>query len=212
MTPTEQLDRIFTYFPNLTHQQQQQFIQLYPLYQEWNEKINVVSRKDIENIHLHHVLHSLAIAKVVEFQSGAEVLDVGTGGGFPGIPLAILFPETRFHLVDSIGKKITVVQAVTEALNLKNVTSEHIRAEKVKTKYDFVVTRAVARLKQLLRWSQKHIKAESQHATFNGLLALKGGNLEAELKESRANYTLYPLTSLFSEAFFEQKYVVYVPL
>ncbi len=208
----EQLDRIFTYFPNLTDLQQQQFSDLYSLYREWNEKINVVSRKDVDNIYLHHVLHSLAIAKVVEFQLGAEVLDVGTGGGFPGIPLAILFPNTRFHLVDSIGKKIIVVQAVTEALNLKNVTSEHTRAEKINSKYDFVVTRAVARLKVLLQWSRKHIKAESNHTIFNGLLALKGGNLREELKESRTNYSLYPLTDFFLEEYFDQKYVVYVPL
>ena len=212
MTSSEQLDQIFTYFPHLTDPQQQQLAKLFPLYREWNEKINVVSRKDIDNVYLHHVLHSLAIAKVVEFQPGAEVLDVGTGGGFPGIPLAILFPETQFHLVDSIGKKITVVQAVAETINLKNVTSEHARAEKVKHKYDFVVTRAVAHLKQLLQWSKNHIKAESQHTLFNGLLALKGGNLKEELKESRANYSLYPLTDFFPEDYFEQKCVVYVPL
>jgi len=212
MNPSQQLNQIFTYFPHLTDNQKQQFTYLYPLYREWNDKINVVSRKDIENIYLHHVLHSLTLAKVVEFQPGAEVLDVGTGGGFPGIPLANLFPETSFHLVDSIGKKITVVQAVTEDLGLKNVTSEHIRAEKVKQEYDFVVTRAVARLKQLLLWPRKHVKAESTHTIFNGLLALKGGDLEVELKEARANYSLYPLTDFFPEEYFEQKYVVYVPL
>lgn len=210
--PHPDVSRIFTYFPELTDQQKTRFEALYPLYQEWNEKINVVSRKDIENIYIRHVLHSMAIAKMVSFQPDTHILDVGTGGGFPGIPLAILFPEARFHLVDSIGKKISVVQAVAEALALKNVTAEHARAEKVKGSYDFVVTRAVARLKTLLQWSRKHVKGESVHPLYNGLLALKGGDLREELKEARTKHALHSLTDYFEEPFFQEKYVVYVPL
>lgn len=210
--PTDQLSRIFEYFPQLADLQRQQFASLYPLYQEWNQKINVISRKDVGNIYFHHVIHSLAIAKVVSFRPGAEVLDVGTGGGFPGIPLAILFPETKFHLVDSIGKKIKVVEAVADSLALKNVSAEHIRAEKVKGRYDFVVTRAVARLKLLLQWCRNRTKSESNHSIFNGLLALKGGNLQDELTETRLGHALYPLTDYFQEPFFQEKYVVYMPL
>lgn len=209
--PQSDVSRIFTYFPELTTQQKEQFEALYPLYQEWNEKINVVSRKDIENIYIRHVLHSLAIAKVISFQPAAQILDVGTGGGFPGIPLAILFPETEFHLVDSINKKIKVVQAVSDALGLQNVTAEHTRAENVDGRYDFVVTRAVARLKLLLQWCRKQIKADSVHSIQNGLLALKGGDLVEELQETRANHVLHPLTDYFQEPYFEEKYVVYLP-
>ncbi len=203
MNPSQQLDRIYHYFPDLSEQQKQQFSKLYPLYQEWNEKINVVSRKDVNNIYLHHVLHSLAIAKVVSFLPNARVLDVGTGGGFPGIPLAILLPETHFHLVDSIGKKIKVAQAVAEALELDNVTSEHIRAEKVKGQYDFVVTRAVARLQLLWTWCRKGISPNSQHELPNGMLCLKGGDLTEELKETNLSHRLYSLTDFFEEDFFE---------
>ena len=209
--PHADVSRIFTYFPELSLQQKERLEALYPLYQEWNEKINVVSRKDIENIYIRHVLHSLTIAKVVSFRSGAQILDVGTGGGFPGIPLAILFPETEFHLVDSINKKIKVVQAVADGLGLQNVTAEHIRAENVKGSYDFVITRAVARLSMLLQWCRKHIKATSTHAIQNGLLALKGGDLSEELKEAHVNYVLHSLTDYFQEPFFVQKYIVYVP-
>src|SRR5687767_8081315 len=158
------------YFPNLTEKQYDQFAKLYSLYADWNEKINVVSRKDIENLYTNHVLHSLGIAKVMSFKPGAHVLDVGTGGGFPGIPLAILFPETNFHLVDSIGKKITVVNAVADGLGLKNVKAEQIRAEQIKGEYDFIVSRAVTRLKEFYGWVNRKVKKTSTHTLFNGIL------------------------------------------
>ena len=209
---TTQLTRLYTYFPDLTDRQQQQLTELYPLYQSWNEKINVISRKDNQNLYLHHVLHSLSIAKFVSFRSDAHVLDIGTGGGFPGIPLAILFPDTAFHLVDSIGKKITVVQEVVHAIGLTNVRATHQRAESVKGAYDFIVTRAVARLKTLRQWSQGKILPTSQHEVYNGLICLKGGDLQAELKEAKGNYSLHALSDYFSEPFFETKYLVYVPM
>lgn len=189
-----------------------QFSKLFILYSEWNEKINVVSRKDIENLYVNHALHSLGIAKVMSFKPGASVLDVGTGGGFPGIPLAILFPETNFHLVDSIGKKITVVNAVAEALGLKNVKGEQIRAEQIKNKYDFIVSRAVTRLKEFYGWIHQKVKDNSIHELDNGILYLKGGDLDEELTELKKPYSLYSLTDYFKEDFFKTKKVVYVPL
>ena len=200
------------YFPSLSPQQKDQFVKLYSLYSEWNEKINVVSRKDIENLYINHVLHSLGIAKVMSFKPGAQVLDVGTGGGFPGIPLAILFPETNFHLVDSIGKKITVVNAVAEGLGLKNVKGEQIRAEQIKNKYDFIVSRAVTRLKEFYGWIHQKTKDRSVHDLDNGILYLKGGDLDEELNELKKPYSLYDLSDYFKEEFFETKKVVYVPL
>ena len=200
------------YFPNLTEKQKDQFAKLYSLYADWNEKINVVSRKDIENLYINHVLHSLGIAKVMSFKPGAHVLDVGTGGGFPGIPLAILFPETNFHLVDSIGKKITVVNAVADGLGLKNVKGEQIRAEQIKNKYDFIVSRAVTRLKEFYGWIHQKVKDKSVHELDNGILYLKGGDLEEELAELKKPYSLYNLPDYFKEDFFETKKVVYVPL
>ena len=208
----EQLEQIFVYFPELTEHQRQQMIQLFPLYNEWNAKINVISRKDIDNLYLHHVLHSLGIAKLVTLKPGSAVLDVGTGGGFPSIPLAILFPKTQFHLVDSIGKKIKVVQAVSEALKLTNVRAEHARAEQIKGQYDFIVTRAVGRLGQLHQWVHRKIKVKSLHDTYNGLICLKGGHLEEELQASHLNYAVYPITDFFKDPYFEAKYIVYVPL
>jgi len=178
------MEIIRKHFPNLTEIQVAQFSQLQSLYSDWNEKINVVSRKDIDNLDLRHVLHSLAIAKFINFIPGGEILDLGTGGGFPGIPLAILFPDTNFTLVDSRGKKISVVNAVVEALGLKNVKAIHGRAEELKgMKFDFVVTRAVAKLPQLMKWIHKLISLKQQHAIPNGLIALKGGNVKAEIKE-----------------------------
>jgi 16S rRNA (guanine527-N7)-methyltransferase len=200
------------YFPDLTPKQQDQFAKLYSLYADWNEKINVVSRKDIENLYVKYVLHSLGIAKVMSFKPGAHVLDVGTGGGFPGIPLAILFPETNFHLVDSIGKKITVVNAVAEGLGLKNAKGEQIRAEQIKGKYDFIVSRAVTRLKEFYGWIHQNVKDKSIHDLDNGILYLKGGDLEEELAELKKPYSLYSLPDYFKEDFFETKKVVYVPL
>ena len=210
--PLQKADIIFRYFPNLTEIQKKQFDNLYPLYKDWNEKINVISRKDIDNLYVNHVLHSLGIAKVTAFNPGAAVLDVGTGGGFPGIPLAILFPETQFHLVDSIGKKITVVKNVAEGLGLKNVMAEQIRAEQIKGEYDFIVSRAVTRLKEFYGWINKKVKKNSSHKPHNGILYLKGGDLDEELAELKKPHQLIKLSDFFGEEFFETKKVVYVPL
>ena len=203
---------IFQHFPDLTEKQKRQIEQLGSLYKEWNDKINVVSRKDIENIYINHVLHSLGIAKVMSFKPGSEVFDVGTGGGFPGIPLAILFPETNFHLVDSIGKKITVVKEVSAALGLKNVRAEQIRAEEVKGQYDFVVSRAVTRMKEFYSWVNNKTKKDSRNSLDNGILYLKGGDLDEEMDELKQPYSIYNLSDYFKEDFFETKRVVYVPL
>lgn len=211
MNPSD-ASAIYRYFPGLTPQQCEQFEKLGPLYKEWNEKINVISRKDIENLYINHVLHSLGIAKVISFLPGAEVLDVGTGGGFPGIPLAILFPETHFHLVDSIGKKITVVNEVSKAVGLVNITAEQIRAEQLKHKYDFVVSRAVTQMKEFYGWVHNKIKRDSAHALDNGILYLKGGDLDEEMSQLKRPYQLYDLTDYFSEEFFQTKKVVYLPI
>jgi 16S rRNA (guanine527-N7)-methyltransferase len=196
----------------LTPAQEASFAKLGGLYAEWNEKINVISRKDVDNIYVNHILHSLGIAKVMTFNKGAEVLDVGTGGGFPGIPLAILFPETHFHLVDSIGKKITVVKEISGALGLKNVQADQVRAEELKNKYDFIVSRAVTRMKEFHGWVRNKTKPDSKHALDNGILYLKGGDLEEEMNELKRPYSLYDLTDYFKEDFFETKKVVFVPL
>jgi 16S rRNA (guanine527-N7)-methyltransferase len=203
---------IFSYFPDLTDYQKDQFTKLFPLYSEWNEKINVISRKDIDNLYINHVLHSLGIAKANKFKPKASVLDVGTGGGFPGIPLAILFPETQFHLVDSIGKKITVVKNVAEGLGLKNIKAEQIRAEQIKGEYDFIVSRAVTRLKEFYEWINKKVKKQSVHEMYNGILYLKGGDLDEEMAELKKPHQIINLTDYFKEEFFETKRIVYVPL
>jgi len=198
-------------FPNLSSNQLDQFSKLEDLYTDWNAKINVVSRKDIEALPIKHVLHSLGIAKVQAFLPGAEVLDVGTGGGFPGIPLAIMFPETKFVLVDSIGKKIKVVQAVADSLHLKNVKAIHGRAENVEGEFDFVVSRAVTRMDDFVLWVKKKIKRKSKHELRNGILYLKGGDLTEELQHfPRA--TLYELPNYFEDPFFETKKVVHIPI
>ena len=205
------MDIITKYFPNLTEEQIAQFATLKDLYEDWNLKINVVSRKDIDEIYLRHVLHSLGIAKVMNFQPGAQVMDVGTGGGFPGIPLAILFPETQFHLVDSIGKKIKVVDEVVAGLGLTNVKTTHDRGENVPEQYDFIVSRAVAQMETFVRWVRSHIKKKSVHELKNGILYLKGGDLTEELaKFSTAQ--IYNLTDYYQEDFFETKKVVYLPM
>jgi 16S rRNA (guanine527-N7)-methyltransferase len=201
---------ISKYF-SLTDHQKSQFDKMGEVYIEWNQKINVVSRKDIDNIYINHILHSLGIAKAINFQPGASILDVGTGGGFPGIPLAVLFPETQFHLIDSIGKKITVVREVTKALELKNIKSEQIRAEQVRGKYDFVISRAVTRMKEFYQWVINRVKEESVHSLDNGILYLKGGDLEEELGELKRPYRLFDLPTYFEESFFETKKVVHVP-
>jgi 16S rRNA (guanine527-N7)-methyltransferase len=199
------------YFKDLTEQQIKQFDQLYDLYSFWNAQINVISRKDIDELYERHILHSLGIAKFCTFKPGEKILDVGTGGGFPGIPLAILFPDTSFHLVDSIGKKIKVVTEVAAALGLQNVKASHLRAEQVDDKFDFIVSRAVTRLIDFYPWIKGKFNKDSKNAIPNGILYLKGGDLEEEIAESRLKAQLYPLSEYFKEAFFETKYVVYIP-
>lgn len=204
-------DLVLKYFPDLTAKQIDQFSQLFDLYVYWNAQINVISRKDIEALYERHVLHSLGIAKVCTFRAGESVLDVGTGGGFPGIPLAILFPDTQFYLVDSIGKKIKVVKEVASALGLENLRADHLRAEQIKEKFNFVVSRAVTRLGEFYPWIQGKFKKDAVNAIPNGILYLKGGDLDKEIKESKLKAELYPLSAYFEEDFFETKYVVYVP-
>lgn len=203
-------DQLFTYFPNVTTTQKQQFEQLAGLYDFWNNQINVISRKDIDQLFERHVLHSLGIAKIMPFLPGEKVLDVGTGGGFPGIPLAILFPDTDFYLVDSIGKKIKVVQEITKALGLKNVRSAHLRAEQVKEKFDFIVSRAVTRLSEFYPWIEGKFSKNSKNTLPNGILYLKGGDLTEEIAESGLAVQLYHLKDYFSEEFFDTKQVVYI--
>ena len=205
------MEAIKKYFTDLSEEQIQQFEHLEDLYKEWNAQINVISRKDIDELYVRHVLHSLAIAKVQGFKPKSKVLDVGTGGGFPGIPLAILFPETTFYLVDSIGKKIKVVQEVANALGLKNVRAEHGRAEKVKGEFDFIVSRAVTNMDDFVKWVRKKVAKKHNHELPNGILYLKGGDLTKEL----ANFpkaTLYDLPNYFTEDFFVTKKVVHIPL
>lgn len=199
------------YFPDLTRKQKDQFGELDELYRFWNSRINLISRKDIDMLYLHHILHSLAIAKFVKFLPGEKVLDVGTGGGFPGIPLAILFPETHFHLVDSIGKKIKVVKEVALASNLDNVVATHARAEQIDEQFNFVVSRAVTRLSEFYPWIKGKFLKNSINEIQNGILYLKGGDLEEEIAESGLNVQLIPLSDFFKEDYFETKYVVYIP-
>lgn len=206
------MDIILKYFPNLSEVQQQQFAALYDLYTDWNSKINVISRKDITNLYEHHVLHSLGIAKVMQFRPETTVMDLGTGGGFPGIPLAILFPETHFHLVDSIGKKVKVATEIANAIGLKNVTTRHCRAEEEKQLFDFVVSRAVMPLADLLKIIRKNIKKEQHNALPNGLICLKGGELERKVMPVKHQTLMYDLKDYFEEEFFETKKVVYVTI
>ena len=205
------MKQITTYFNSLTDVQLHQFKQLDALYATWNAQINVISRKDIDELYIRHVLHSLGIAKVQSFKPGAHILDVGTGGGFPGIPLAILFPETRFYLVDSIGKKIKVVQEVANVLGLQNVKAEHIRAEKVKGEFDFIVSRAVTNMADFVKWTRKKVVKKQNHELKNGILYLKGGDLTEELA-AFPKATIYNLSDYFKEDFFETKKVVHLPL
>ena len=205
------MDEILKYFPDLTDIQKEQFQKLDALYHDWNEKINVISRKDIDSLYTKHVLHSLGIAKIMKFEPGTYVLDVGTGGGFPGIPLAILFPETRFYLIDVIAKKIRVVQGVVDALGLKNVKAEQIRAENVKGDFDFIVSRAVTNMPDFVSWVKTKIKKQQKHELKNGILYLKGGDLTEELKDF-PKATQYDLADFFEDEFFETKKVVHLPL
>ena len=205
------LELIRKYFPELSDDQIAKFEKLEELYKDWNLKINVVSRKDIDEIYLRHVLHSLGIAKIQEFQPGSKILDVGTGGGFPGIPLAILFPESTFHLVDSIGKKIKVVEEVSEGLELKNVKTFNCRVEELTGNYDFIVSRAVAIMPTFVSWVKGKIAKESKHDRKNGILYLKGGDLSEELKDYRTA-EIFELSNFFEEDFFDTKKVVYLPM
>ena len=205
------MDEIQKYFPYLTDIQKEQFAKLDFLYHDWNAKINVISRKDIDELYTKHILHSLGIAKIIKFEPGTYVLDVGTGGGFPGIPLAILFPETRFFLIDVIAKKIKVVQAVVDALELKNVKAEQLRAELVKGDFDFIVSRAVTNMPDFVSWVKDKIKKKSKHELKNGILYLKGGDLTEELA-AFPKATEYNLSDFFEDEFFETKKVVHLPL
>ena len=205
------MEEILKQFPDLTENQILQFKKLEVLYQGWNAKINVISRKDIDELYTKHVLHSLAIAKIQPFEDGTYILDVGTGGGFPGIPLAILFPETHFYLIDIILKKINVVKAIAEALELKNVKAEQMRAENVKGDYDFIVSRAVTNMPDFVSWIKHKIKKQNKHQLSNGILYLKGGDLTEELKDF-PKATEYNISEFFSDDFFETKKVVHLPL
>lgn len=203
---------IFQYFQELTDVQREQFAQLDALYREWNAKINVISRKDIDNLYSHHVLHSLGIAKVINFRPGTKIMDIGTGGGFPGIPLAILFPECRFKLIDSIGKKIKVATAVAQAIGLKNVQIEHRNVMEEKAKYDFVVSRAVMNASDLVKLVRKNISREQRNALPNGLICLKGGDVTEEMAPFANCSEVWNLSQYFDDAFFETKKVTYIQL
>ncbi len=205
------MDLILQHFPNLTDKQKEQFAKLQELYAEWNDKINVISRKDMDHFYERHVLHSLGIAKVMQFQPGTKVLDIGTGGGFPGIPLAIMFPDTHFHLVDSIGKKITVVKDVAKQLKLSNVEAQQARAESLVRKYDFVVSRAVTRFTNFFPWVKGKFKKEDFNEFQNGMFLLKGGDVDEEMEERNVGYVTYHLDDYFKREFFDTKKVVYVP-
>ena len=204
------MKEILRYFPNLSQEQFQQFEKLKDLYEEWNQQINVISRKDTENFYERHVLHSLGLAKIIRFQKTSEILDVGTGGGFPGIPMAIIFPDVKFTLVDSIGKKIKVVNEISAALGLKNVTGLHLRAEDVKGDFDFVISRAVTQMPIFINYVRNKIKKERNNKLKNGILYLKGGDLKEEMKSVKYRYKEYNLSSFFKEEFFETKKIIHV--
>ncbi len=206
------MDIILKYFPDITQKQREQFAALDNLYHDWNSKINVISRKDIDFLYEHHVLHSLAIAKAIKFRSGTKVLDLGTGGGFPGIPLAIMFPDTRFKLIDGTGKKILVVQEVAKAIGLENCEAAHLRGEDETGKYDFVVSRAVMPLPDLAKLVRKNIAKAQRNSLPNGLLCLKGGNVNMEVRQFKHIIDTTELSSMFSEEWFKQKYLIYLPL
>ncbi len=206
------MELILKYFPNLTEKQKEQMAALKDLYTDWNTKINVISRKDIDNLYEHHVLHSLAIMKALRFKAGSNVLDFGTGGGFPGIPLAIMMPDVNFKLIDGTGKKIRVVEEVASAIRLENVTAEHLRGEDEKGKYDFVVSRAVMPLPDLVKIVKKNISQKQHNAMLNGVLVLKGGNVDAEIHPYRKNVEVSPISNWFEEEWFKEKNVIYLPL
>lgn len=205
------MEEILKYFPDITEKQKQQYAALYDLYKDWNEKINVISRKDIENLYTHHVLHSLAIAKTLSFRPDTKVLDFGTGGGFPGIPLAIMFPEVEFKMIDGTGKKIRVVNEVASAIGLENINAVHLRGEEEKGKYDFVVSRAVMPLPDLMKIIKKNFLKEGRNSLPNGLICLKGGNVEGEMKPYRKIAEAMEISSWFKDDWFNEKFVIYVP-
>lgn len=206
------MELINKYFTDITDKQRQQFEALFALYQDWNSKINVISRKDIDNLYEHHVLHSLAIAKAIGFKEGTDILDFGTGGGFPGIPLAIMFPNCRFHLIDGTGKKIRVATEVANAIGLTNCNPEHKRGEEEKGKYDFVVSRAVMPLPDLERIVRKNVSTKQRNSIANGIICLKGGNVEAEIQPFRKYVEVTEISTWFSEEWFKEKYVIYLPI
>ena len=206
------MEQILHYFPTLTEKQKEQFAALDALYRDWNAKINVISRKDIDNLYEHHILHSLGIAKVIRFRPASSVLDIGTGGGFPGIPLAILFPEVKFHLLDSIGKKVKVAQAVAEAIGLENVRCSHRNVMEDKEKYDFVVSRAVMQMSDLVKLIRKNVHHEQKNSLPNGVICLKGGDIQSEMRPFKHCCEVWPLSTYFEEEFFETKKVAYVSL
>lgn len=205
------MEEILKYFPDISEKQKQQYAALYDLYKDWNEKINVISRKDIENLYTHHVLHSLAIAKTLSFRPGTKVLDFGTGGGFPGIPLAIMFPEVEFKMIDGTGKKIRVVNEVASAIGLENINAVHLRGEEEKGKYDFVVSRAVMPLPDQMKIIKKNFLKEGRNSLPNGLICLKGGNVEGEMKPYRKIAEAMEISSWFKDDWFNKKFVIYVP-
>lgn len=206
------MDIILKYFGDFTEKQIEQFTSLEELYKEWNSKINVISRKDIDGLYLKHVLHSLSIAAVINFLPDTQIIDVGTGGGFPGVPLAIFFPEVQFHLVDSIAKKLTIIKAVSESIGLTNITTQHIRAEEIKNRqFDFAVSRAVAPIKDLMYWVNPLIKKTSRNSFVNGLICLKGGDLAQEISESNVRPRMIPISTIFNEPFFEEKFLLHIP-
>ena len=206
------MESILKYFPNITEKQKEQFAALYDLYFDWNSKINVISRKDIENLYEHHVLHSLAIAKYITFKPGTTIMDMGCGGGFPGIPLAIMFPEVDFHLVDSIGKKVRVAGEIAQSIGLTNVRTSHSRAEEIKDKYSFVVSRAVMQLPDLVKICRKNISKEHINALPNGIICLKGGDMTAETEPFRNSREIINVSTYFEEEYFKDKKVVYVQI
>lgn len=206
------MEQILKYFTNLTSEQQRQYAALFELYKDWNSKINVISRKDIDNLYEHHVLHSLAIAKALRFQPGTNIMDFGCGGGFPGIPLAIMFPECRFKLIDGTGKKIRVCQEISQAIGLKNVVAEHLRGEDEKGKYDFIVSRAVMPLPDMVKIVKKNVSKEQRNAMPNGIFCLKGGDLQAETKPYRRIVEITDLDAYFEEEWFKEKHLVYLPV
>lgn len=206
------MNEILEYFPHLTDKQIEQFKALQALYEDWNQKINVISRKDISNLYSHHVLHSLAIAKAINFKDGTTIMDFGTGGGFPGIPLAIMFPNCKFKLIDGTGKKIMVANEVIKAIGLTNVVAEHIRGEEEKGKYNFIVSRAVMPLPDLIKIVKKNISKEQNNALANGVIVLKGGNTEGEIHEHKKLAEITPLSNWFKDDWFKEKSLIYIPL